>query len=363
MGVTDQMTDGPSERELKTPAAPSLVRRLLAIPEVGILIPLVVLVLVFYACRPTFLARDNIVAILRFMSFVGIIAVGQTLLIIAGEIDISVGSVAGLGAIAAAHLMATAGWPVAAAIGAALLACALVGALNGFLITRLGVPAFIATIGMLYMARGVKHLICGGFPIYPLPPWIGRVGPMEPLGTNWAFVVFIALVLVGDLVLRRTVYGRALYATGGNIEVARLAGINTFWIKMSAFITCSILAGLAGILLMAQLKSGDTTIGEGWELNVIAGVVVGGVSLLGGAGSMLGTLIGVTILFVVANGLVVINLNPHWQTVAIGLVMILAVMVDMARRTGKLDVRRWLALAARASWLKGAKPPVKEKGP
>jgi len=343
-------------------APPSLARRLLSVPEVGILIPLVALVLFFYAREPAFLNRESITTILRFMAFVGIIAVGQTLLIIVGEIDISVGSVAGLGAIIAAHLMAKADWCAGAAIGFALLACAAIGLFNGFLITRLGVPAFIATIGMLYMARGVKYVICGGFPVSGLPEAIKRFGAQEPLGTNWAFVIFIGLIIVGDLVLRRTVYGRALYATGGNIEVARLAGINTFWIKMSAFATCSLLSGLAGILLMAQLRSGSTTIGDGWELKVIAGTVVGGVSLLGGAGSMLGTLIGVTILFVVENGLVFIKVDPHWQTVAIGLVMILAVMVDMARRTGKLDVRRWLALATRASWLKGSKPDVKEKG-
>ena len=346
------MTDGPSEHELETPAAPSLPRRLLAIPEVGILIPLIVLVLFFYVRQPTFLDRENITTILRFMAFVGIIAIGETLLIIVGEIDISVGSVAGLGSIIAAHLMAKAGWPIAASLGFALLMCALIGLLNGYIITRLGVPAFIATIGMLYMARGVKYLICGGFPISRLPQWIKAFGAQEPLGTNWAFAIFIALVLVGDLILRRTVYGRALYATGGNIEVARLAGINTFWIKMSAFIACSLLSGLAGILLMAQLQSGDTAIGDGWELNVIAGVVVGGVSLLGGAGSLLGTLIGVTIVFVVPNGLVVIQVSTHWQTVAVGVVMILAVMVDMARRTGKLNLRRWLALAAQAPWLR-----------
>ena len=350
-------------RDRNPGATPSLARRLLSIPEVGILVPLIVLVLFFYACRPTFLASDNITAVLRAMAFVGIIAVGETLLIIVGEIDISVGSVAGLGAILAAHLMAIAHWHIAAAILFALFVCALIGALNGLLITRLGVPAFITTIGMLYMARGVKELVCGGNTIYPLPAWINSVGPLKPLGTNWAFVIFLALVLAGDLILRRTVYGRALHATGGNIEVARLAGINTFWIKMSAFITCSTLSGLAGILLMAQLKSGETAIGDGWELNVIASVVVGGVSLLGGAGTLLGTLLGVTILRVVENGLVVIKVDPHWQTVAIGLVMILAVMVDVARRTGKLDVRRWLALAARVPWLKGSKPPVKEKGP
>ena len=274
LGVPDQMTDGPSGHELETRAAPSLVRRLLAIPEVGILIPLIVLVLFFYVRQPTFLDRENITTILRFMAFVGIIAIGETLLIIVGEIDISVGTVAGLGSIIAAHLMAKAGWPIAASLGVALLMCALIGLLNGYIITRLGVPAFIATIGMLYMARGVKYLVCGGFPISRLPEGIKAFGAQEPLGTNWAFVIFIALVLVGDVILRQTVYGRALYATGGNIEVARLAGINTFWIKMSAFIACSVLSGLAGILLMAQLQSGDTTIGDGWELNVIAGVVL-----------------------------------------------------------------------------------------
>ncbi len=354
------MEGEPSAREAETRATPSLARRLVSIPEVGILVPLVALVLFFYACEPTFLTLGFIRTILRAMAFVGIISVGETLLIIVGEIDISVGSVAGLGAAIAAHLMTAGGWPIAAATGFALLMCGLVGILNGFLITRLSVPAFIATIGMLYMAKGLKYLICGGSSIYPLPDWINRVGAREPLGTNWAFVAFIALVLVGDLILRKTVYGRALYATGGNIEVARLAGINTLWVKMSAFIACSLLSGLAGILLMAQLKSGEPSIGEGWELNVIAGVVVGGISLLGGAGSLLGTLIGVTLLQVVTTGLVVIRVSADWQTVAVGVVMILAVMIDMARRTGQLGVRRWLARLVRVPWLRGGEKSPKE---
>ena len=309
-----------------------LVHKIFKNPEIGVLIPLVLIIAGFSLNEPDFLTPNNVSAILRSLAFVGIIAIGQTLIILVAEIDISVGSVAGLGAIIAAQLMTAAELFVPVAILLALLACALVGLVNGVLVNQARIPSFIATIGMLYIAKGVTYLICHGNPIYPLPSSIEKLSMQEPFGTSWPFVLFIVLILVGDQMLRRTVAGRKLYATGGNAEVAKLAGINTILVKTGAFVACSTLAGLAGILQMFQLNTGQPTIGLGWELMVIASTVVGGVSLLGGSGTILGTLIGVLILYSVQNGLNFLNVNTHWETVAIGMIMILAVLVDMLRR-------------------------------
>ncbi len=313
------------------------LRRALAIPEVGILIPLVAFVLIFAALNPVFLNGGSLTAMLRAMAFVGIIAIGQTWLMVAGEIDLSVGSVAGLCAVASSWLMKEAGWPVGAglAAGAALGAC--IGLVNGIVAVRWRIPAFIATLGMLYIARGLNYLLCKGYPIYPIPDALKNFGRAEPLGISAAFLVFFLLFLVADFALRKTIFGRMIYATGGNREVAAIAGINTNRVRIGCYVFSGFCAALGGMLLMAQLNVGQPEIGTGWELDVIASVVIGGVSLFGGVGTVLGTLLGLLLMQVVRSGLVVTGVNTHWQTVALGVIMIVAVGVDLMRRRAKLS--------------------------
>ena len=274
---------------------------------------------------------------LRALSFVGIIALGQTFLMISGEFDLSVGSTAGLCAIVCSHLMANLGWGIAPAIVAGLVTGAVVGLVNSFVVLKMGVPAFIATLGMLYMARGVNYLISKGYSIYPLPEPINDFGVSQPGGISWSFFIFIILAFIFDQVLRRTVHGRKLYAVGGNKEVANLAGISPNLIKASGFVLVGVMAGLAGILLMSRIVTGQPTIGLGWELNVIAAVVIGGVSLWGGVGTIAGAVIGLLIMQVVSTGLIIINVDPYWQTVAVGAIMILAVFLDLLRRRAKIS--------------------------
>jgi ribose transport system permease protein len=311
-------------------------RKVLAVPEVGIFLPLVAFTLLFYAVDPALLSRNNIGAMLRGVSFVGVIAVGQTLLMIAGELDLSVGSVAGLCAIVSSWLMKHAGWPVEAAVLAGLLTGGLVGLVNGLVAVRLGLPAFIATLGMLYIARGLNYLICQGYPIYPLPDSLKAFGAADTLGTSWSFVIFIGVVILGDFCLRRTVFGRMICATGGNREVARIAGINTGLVKIVCYVLTGMLAALGGILLMARIHVGQPEIGVGWELEVIASVVIGGVSLFGGVGTVAGTLLGLLIMQIVRSGLVLVGVDTHLQTVAVGAIMIIAVGVDLLRRRAKM---------------------------
>jgi ribose transport system permease protein len=314
--------------------APALLRRLLTVPEIGVLVPLLLLCGTFFAIDPHFLAPDSISVMLRALAFVGIIAIAQTWLMIAGEIDLSVGSVAGLGAIVATLVMQQTGL-TSVGIVAGLLTGALAGLINGLVVVRFGLPGFIATLGMLYIARGANYLLCKGYPVHPLPESFTAFGAAEPLGISWAFIIFALLALLSDLALRRTVYGRRVLATGGNAEVARIAGIRTGAVRAYCYVASGLAAALAGILLSAQLGVGQPENGTGWELDVIASVVIGGVSLFGGLGTVAGTILGLLVMQVVRSGLVVAGVNTHWQTVAVGVIMIAAVGLDLLRRRAK----------------------------
>jgi ribose transport system permease protein len=315
---------------------PSSLRRILAIPELGTLLPLLAFTIFFYALNPVILSSSNVGALLRGMSYVGVIAIGMTFLMISGEIDLSVGSVAGLCAVVSAWLMKSAGWSVFPAVIAGLLTGGLAGLINGLVTVRANVPAFIATLGMMYIARGFNYLVCAGYPIYPLPESVRNFGAADTLGTSWSFVIFIVLIAIFDFILRWSVPGRTVYATGGNKEVARLAGINTDLVKILCFVLTGTMAALGGMQLMFRINVGQPEIGVSWELEVISAVVIGGVSLFGGVGTIIGTLWGLAIMQVIRSGLVITGVNTHWQTVAIGLIMIVAVLLDLLRRRAKL---------------------------
>ncbi len=306
---------------------------MLALGELGVLAALVVAALLFTLIQPAFLSARNVRAILNAVSFVGIIAIGQTILLVGGEFDLSVGSVAGLCAVVSARLMTSLALPVPVAILGGLLLGAFIGLVNGVVVVRLRIPAFIQTLGMLFIGQGLIQVVTNGYPVYPLPDAIGNLGQdVVVFGLGWSFIFFVLAALLGDFVLRRTVIGRNMYATGGSREVARLVGINTDAYKIGAFVLIGTLAAVAGMFVMADLASGTTSIGSGWELTVIAGVVVGGVSLFGGAGTMAGGLIGMLLLQVVESGLVVVGVSANWQQIAVGVIMVVAVGLDLLRR-------------------------------
>lgn len=307
--------------------------RLLTGGEVGVIAALVLLTVFFYALEPAFMSPRNLRAILNVVSFVGIIAIGQTILLVAGEFDLSVGSVAGLSAVVAAKLMTTLALPVPIALLGGLGVGMFLGLVNGLIVVRLGIPAFIQTLGVLFVGQGLIQVVTNGYPVYPLPESITAVGRANlGFGLGWSFAFFILAVIIADFILRKTVVGRNMYATGGNKEVARLVGINTARYKIAAFVTVGGLAAVAGMFVMADMSTATTTIGSGWELVVIAGVVVGGVSLFGGAGSVIGGVIGILLLKVVQSGLVIIGISSNWQQIAVGVIMVLAVGLDILRR-------------------------------
>jgi ribose transport system permease protein len=314
-----------------------ILRRIFAVSEVGVLIPLLGFILIFYLMNPAFLSPANVATMLRTMSFIGVIAIGQTFLLISGAFDLSVGAVAGLSGIVCSYVMVRMSLPVPVAVLAGLATGALIGLANSFVVLKLGVPAFIATLGMLYIAKGITFLISKGYTIYPLPESVQQFGTAEPLDISWSFIIFVILAIVAGFVLSRTTYGRKLYVVGGNPEVARLAGISPALIQLSGFVLVGMCASLAGMLMMSRIVTGNPTIGLGWEMNVISGVVIGGVSLFGGSGSILGAVIGLLIMQVVTSGLVVVRVDPYWQTVAVGLIMITAVAIDILRRKSKTN--------------------------
>jgi|TARA_B110000211_G_scaffold136021_1_gene155762 ribose transport system permease protein len=310
-----------------------IAMRLMASGEIGVIAALVLLVSFFYLLEPAFMSPRNLRAILNVVSFVGIIAIGQTILLVSGEFDLSVGSVAGLSAVVSAKLMMALALPVPLAILGGLGTGLLLGLLNGLVVVKLGIPAFIQTLGVLFIGQGLIQVVTNGYPVYPLPASVTAIGRANlGFGLGWSFVFLVVAAILADQVLRRTVIGRNMYATGGNKEVARLVGINTDHYKIGAFVVIGGLSAVAGMFLMADLSTATTTIGSGWELVVIAGVVIGGVSLFGGAGTVVGGIVGILLLKVVQSGLVIIGISSNWQQIAVGVIMVLAVGLDILRR-------------------------------
>jgi len=312
------------------------IRKILSSELMTTFIILLSICLIVSVASPFFLTQKNLVAVSRGMAFYIIASMGMTLTLMIAEIDISIGSVAGMSAILMTWLATDLGMHPLTAVLLTLVIAAIVGILNGILIVKFKLPPFVATIASLYYARAIAMIVTKGYPVYPIPEIFVKIGKSTPLGLSWPIIIAVILVILFEFVIRKTAYGRSILATGDNKEVARLSGINVDKVKISCFLLSSVLAAAAGMLLAMQLESGQPTIGQGWELQAIAACAIGGISLLGGAGSMLGTLMGVCIMNVLANALILLKVNTHWQNLVVGLVMVLAVLFDLYRRNKKL---------------------------
>lgn len=299
----------------------------------GPLIGLVLLCLFLAFASDKFLSVRNFLNVLDQVTVLGVMAVGMTLVILIGGIDLAVGSVLALAMMVLGYLNITLGVPMYLAIPLALLVSSINGLLAGILITRFNVPAFIATLAMMSIARGIANMITDGQQLIGFPAWfnmmaIVRFGGFLTLTVTVMLVVF----LVGLLYLRYRHGGRALYAIGGNPEVARLAGINVNRATVLVYVVSSFLAGLSGMVLAARLDSVQPSSGVSYELDAIAAVVIGGTSLAGGTGGIGGTIIGVLIIGVLRNGLNLLSVSPFMQQVIIGLVIVLAVTAETYRK-------------------------------
>ncbi|WP_413989867.1 ABC transporter permease [Labrys okinawensis] len=316
------------------PSRPSFVRRLLRSRETGIVTALAIMVVVLSILEPDFASSDNLLNDARNFSFVGIVVLGQAMVMITGGIDLSVGSVWGLCAVSSAALMA-AGFGVVPACLLALLAAAVVGLFNGLCVTKLRMPPFVPTLATMSIARALALVITRGKSIDGFRPdgdWFYAIGGGDLMGLPTPFIIFLILSVVVSLVLMRSVYGRQLYAVGGNEKAARLTGLDVDNLKISVYVISSLLAGLAGIVEVSYLSSGISNQGVGKELSVIAAAVIGGTNLNGGEGTVLGVFVGAVILEVLRNGLVLLGTDAYWQGVFVGSVIVFAVFIDQLRK-------------------------------
>jgi ribose transport system permease protein len=303
--------------------------------EAGVGVALVVLILIFSVLSPFFATTDNFTSILAQVSINTILAVGMTFVILIAGIDLSVGSVLALATVVGAKLLVSDLDPLVS-IPMTVLACIGVGALcgifNGFVSEWWRVPSFIVTLGMMSIARGSSQVISNNSTITGMPKVFKDFG-------NWQifelvpvyFIIAIVIVLVAWFVLRFTVFGRFIYAIGNNEEAVRLSGHNPMPYKISAFVICGLLAGLAGLVFLLRLKAGSPIAAVGWELTAIAAVIIGGTSFAGGKGSVIGTFFGVALLQVLGTGLILVGVEDNVRTIIIGLVVVAAAVFDTYR--------------------------------
>jgi ribose transport system permease protein len=307
------------------------------------LIALALMVVALSIASDNFLTFDNGLNVLRQVSINLCLSIGMTMIILSGGIDLSVGSVLALSGAVAAGLLKNGmllpytdyalQFTVFGAIIAGVVVGLTLGWVNGFVITRFGLPPFVATLGMLSIARGLTMLWTGGFPITDLGEEFRFIGTGYWLGVPMPVWISAALVVVFSVITRRTPFGRYLYAVGGNERAAKLSGLNVDRIKRLVYTLGGGLAGVAGLLLAARLDSATPIAGASYELNSIAAVVIGGTSLSGGRGSIFGTVLGCLIIGVLENGLVLLEVSPFWQQVVKGVVILTAVAIDrMSRR-------------------------------
>lgn len=313
-------------------------RRIVSKQEFGVFLILLLLAGGLSVYTDTFLTSTNIFNILRAFSWIAISAFGQCMVIITGGIDLSVGSVMGLAGLVTGMLLVR-GVSVPVAVIAGLLVGLIVGLLNGLMITAGKLPPFIATLGSLLMARGLCYGLSGGWPVRDLPLAFRNLGqydlPIGGLGVPLPLIFMLILAVMTSAFLSRTVWGYRIYALGGNETATALSGINTNRIKLMVYSLCGLLTAIGGVLMTARLGVAAPTAAQGYELDVIAAAVVGGTSLKGGEGTILGVLIGAAIMQVLRNGLVLMGVSAYWLQAVQGLVIVVAIMLDQLRKQSR----------------------------
>jgi len=294
------------------------------------MVVVMLLIIMYFSYRSArFGTLDNLQSIGVAAAPFALIALGQTLVILTGGIDLSVGSVIALSAMTAAVTVKDHPERLWLSVLVALLVGLAAGAVNGFLVAKVNVPPFIATLGMLAMASGLAYVVGHGAPINGLPADFGKIANTQILGVQIPVLVMIAGVIILGLVMRRTSYGMRIYAVGGNPVAALIAGVKNQRILFSVYAISGLLAGLSGVMLASRVISGPPNLGQGYELDSIAAVVIGGASLLGGRGSIWGTALGLMLIQTLNNGLDILLVPAYWQKVIKGALIIAAVAVDV----------------------------------
>jgi len=286
---------------------------------------------------PDFLKKSNLIAVVDRIVVIAVIALGMTMVIITGGIDLSVGSLIAVSAVIGTVIMKMLGglegsaWTVFIGFSIGILACGLIGGFGGYLVARFKVPPFITTLGIMLMGRGLAFMITGGFSIYQVPKSLTWLGQGTIAGIPNTVILLVVLYTITHIFMSYTRTGRYIYAVGGNEEAARLSGVPVRYIIIFVYLICGLAAGIGGSIQASQLNTGTPNMGLMYELYVIAAVVVGGTSLSGGTGKILGTLIGVFVISVIQNGMNLLGMESYSQQVVLGLVILVAVLLDKAR--------------------------------
>ncbi|MEK5416984.1 ABC transporter permease [Paenibacillus sp. FSL L8-0708] len=295
---------------------------------------LIILVIVFSISSSNFFQFSNLVGILVSTAVIGVLALGATFVIITGGIDLALGTVMTFSSVMVGVIITFWGLPVPLGIVGGILAGALCGFVSGLMVAKMNIPPFIATLAIMMVTKGLSLVITGAKPIYfnddPIFAKIA-MGKMIP-GIPNTIVIFLLLGMIASIILSKTIIGRYNFALGSNEEATRLSGVNTVKWKIIIYSITGIFSGIAGILMASRLNSAQPSLGTGYELEAIAAVVIGGTSLSGGVGSILGTIIGALIMSVLTNGLQIMSVAQEWRTVIVGVVIIIAVYADILRR-------------------------------
>ena len=298
------------------------------------LLPFLTLVALFVGlciASPHFLTGTNLSSVVRQTAVINIMALGMTMIIICGGIDLSVGSILAMGGLLGAMAMEK-GWPVGVGVAVGVITGMLCGWVNGLLTTRLRINPFIVTLGTLGIVRGLALIISNGLPVHQLPKSFAYLGEGTVLHVPFVLFVLIACAVIVHVVLEHTKLGRYAFAIGSNQEAALYAGVNIGLVTVAIYTLGGMLTGLAGMIEASRLMTGQPTAGQGYELQAIAAVVIGGGSLRGGEGTVVGTLVGALIMGLLANGSDLLGISPYLQQAIIGAVIILAVAIDELRK-------------------------------
>lgn len=333
---TNQVTEAGREDDGLSKSSKPSSRRLeftrlsAALLQAGIPLAAVLLCVFFAIQEPRFATLDNGVNVARQFALLAVFAFAQAFPVLGGGFDISIGSQVGLASVVMA--LATQSWGLAAGLGMSVVAAGGVGVVNGLTISTFGVSPFVVTLGMLSFARGLALYISDGVPIYGFNDNFGFLGEGEIGPLSMPFIVATAVFVIGWIVLNRTTYGRHLYATGGNVEAARLAGIPVRRVKAISYILCGVITGIGAAVLTSRVDSGQPNLGTGLELEALAAVIIGGFALGGGEGRLGNVVWGAIIISILSNGLNLLRVSSYIQLMAIGVVIVTAVVLDGWRK-------------------------------